>query len=67
MDIHNSFSVNIHLITAEIDLQATPAQLHCAIEEELQKQGEPLRWAITHVDVKRHKAIVEAVVTLDSK
>jgi hypothetical protein len=52
-----------HFITAEIDFQETPAQLHKEIEAELQKQGEPLRWAITNVDVERQKAIVEAVVT----
>lgn len=55
-----------HFITAEIDLQETPAQLHKAIEAELQKQGEPLRWAITSVDVVGQKALVEAVVTLES-
>lgn len=55
-----------NFITLEIDLQATPAQLHSQIEAELQKQGEPLRWAITHVDVERQKATVEAVITLES-
>jgi hypothetical protein len=52
-----------HFITAEIDLQETPTQLHKEIEAQLQKQGEPLRWAITNVDVERQKATVEAVVT----
>lgn len=56
-----------HFITVEIDLQETPAQLHSCIEAELEKQGEPLRWAITGVDVKRQFATVEAVVTLESK
>ena len=51
-----------HFITAEIELQETPAQLHQAIEAELKKQGEPLRWAVTTVE--RQKACVEAVVTL---
>jgi hypothetical protein len=55
-----------HFITAEIDLQETPAQLHQAIEAELQKQGKPLRWAVTSVDVEQQKALVEAVVTLES-
>lgn len=55
-----------NFISLEIDLQATPTQLHSHIEAELQKQGEPLRWAITHVDVERQKAIVEAVITLES-
>lgn len=56
-----------HFITAEIDLQETPAQLHKEIEAQLQKNGEPLRWAITSVDVEQHKATVEAVVTLESE
>lgn len=55
-----------HFITAEIDLQKTPAQLLSCIEAELEKHGKPLRWAITNVDIERHKATVEAVVTLES-
>jgi hypothetical protein len=52
-----------HFITAEIDLQETPTELQKAIETELKKQGEPLRWAITAVDVQKEKVKVEAVVT----
>jgi hypothetical protein len=55
-----------HFITAEIDLQETPVQLQQAIEAELQKRGEPLRWAVTRVDADRQKAQVEAVVTVDA-
>lgn len=55
-----------HFITAEVDLQETPTELEKAIEAELQKQGEPLRWAITSVDEPQQKATVEAVVTLDA-
>ena len=55
-----------HFITAEINLQETPAQLHKAIELELAKQGEPLRWAITSVNVQKQTATIEAVVTLES-
>lgn len=51
-----------HFITAEIDLQATPNQLHQEIEAELEKRGEPLRWAVTAVDEERQKVTVEAVV-----
>lgn len=51
-------------IDLEIDLQQTPAHLQKAIEAELRLAGEPLRWAITRVDSQQHKAIVEAVVTL---
>jgi hypothetical protein len=52
-----------HFITAEIDLQETPTELQQVIEAELQKQGEPLRWAITAVDSDAEKVTVEAVVT----
>lgn len=54
-----------HFITAEIDLQETPAQLHQTIEAELQKQGEALRWAVTDINVEQQKATIEAVVTLN--
>lgn len=50
-----------HFITAEIDLQESPVKLQETITEELQKRGEPLRWAIT--EVKNNKVQVEAVVT----
>ncbi|MDH6055523.1 hypothetical protein [Umezakia ovalisporum] len=55
-----------HFITAEVDWQETPSELQKAIEAELQKQGEPLRWAITSVDTTQQKVAVEAVVTLNS-
>ncbi|MBW4546779.1 MAG: hypothetical protein KME25_20390 [Symplocastrum torsivum CPER-KK1] len=53
-----------HFITAEIDLQQTPTELQACIEAELQKRGEPLRWAITDVDVEQQKVSVEAIVTV---
>ncbi len=52
-----------HFITAEIDLQESPAEMQKQIEAELQKQGEPLRWAVTAVNVEEQKAVVEAIVT----
>lgn len=52
-----------HFITAEIDLQESPAKLHQEIVAELENRGEPLRWAITNVDVAEQKATVEAIVT----
>lgn len=52
-----------HFITAEIDLQESPAKLHQEVVAELEKRGEPLRWAITNVDVTEQKATVEAIVT----
>jgi hypothetical protein len=54
-----------HFITAEIDLQESPVKLQQAIEAELEKRGEPLRWAVTNVDKEQQKAQVEAVVTVD--
>ncbi|CAD5975199.1 hypothetical protein PCC9214_04109 [Planktothrix tepida] len=53
-----------HFITAEIDLQESPVELNQAIEAELQKRGEPIRWAITSIDSEQQKAKVEAVVTV---
>ena len=50
-------------VTTEIKLEGSPAELHQAIEAELQKYGEPLRWAVTDVKVTEQKAIVEAIVT----
>lgn len=55
-----------HFISAEIDIQETPTELQAAIEAELKKQGELLRWAITAVDDEQQKATVEAVVTTGS-
>ncbi len=52
-----------HFITAEIDLQESPLALQREVKAELQKRGEPLRWAVTAVDLERQKAIVEAIVT----
>jgi hypothetical protein len=52
-----------HFITAEIDLQESPQAMQEAIEAELKKRGEPLRWAVTDVDPERQKALVEAIVT----
>ena len=52
-----------HFITAEINLQENPAQLQKDIEAELEKRGEPLRWAITEVDRAKQKVKVEGIVT----
>ena len=52
-----------HFISAEIDLTENPQELPRKIETELQKRGEPLRWAVTEVDEATHRAKVEAVVT----
>ena len=53
-----------HFIEAEIDLTASPQALPAAIEAELQKRGEPLRWAVTAVDEAAQTAQVEAIVTV---
>jgi hypothetical protein len=54
-------------ITTEVALQASPVLLREAIEAELQKYGDPLRWAVTKVTVADQKAIVEAIVTRKSE
>ncbi|MBO1350882.1 MAG: hypothetical protein EBE86_027505 [Hormoscilla sp. GUM202] len=48
-------------------LQTLPSQLHHEIEAELQRRGEPLRWAVTSVDTERQTAQVEAIVTVESQ
>ena len=55
-----------HFITAEIDLTENPEELPRKVEAELQKRGEPLRWAITEVDEAAQTAKVEAVVTVEN-
>jgi hypothetical protein len=52
-----------HFITTEIDLQESPIKLQAAIEAELEKRGEPLRWAIASVDTEKQTAQIEAIVT----
>ncbi|MEM0980750.1 MAG: hypothetical protein AAGH78_10805 [Cyanobacteria bacterium P01_H01_bin.58] len=52
-----------HFITAEIDLTENPQDLPRQVEAELQKRGEPLRWAIASVDEAAQTAQVEAVIT----
>ena len=52
-----------HFITAEIDLSENPLTLQQAIEEKLQAEGEPLRWAIAKVDSEKQQVQVEAIVT----
>ncbi len=52
-----------HFISAEIDLQANPVKLKQEIEQKLEIEGKPLRWAVTKVDQKTNKVEVEAIVT----
>ncbi len=52
-----------HFITAEIDLSENPVKVKQEIEKELNKEGKPLRWAITEVNEVDNKAKVEAIVT----
>lgn len=53
-------------VTTEIALPATAGELPQAIAAALQAWGDPLRWAITSVDRDRNRAVVEAIVTLES-
>ncbi len=52
-----------HFITAEINLQETPLQLQQEIESQLEKEGKPLRWAVTQVNKEKQTATLEAIVT----
>ncbi len=54
-----------HFITAEIDLTQSPLQIQKSIESELEKRGEPLRWAITEVDSQKETIKVEAIILVD--
>jgi hypothetical protein len=49
-----------HFIAAELELNASPADLQASIEAKLHTHGEPLRWAVTAVNTDQ--AQVEAVV-----
>lgn len=56
-----------HFITAEINLQESPLKLQKEIEAKLKKQGEPLRWAITEVNIKKQTAYIEGIITNSNK
>jgi hypothetical protein len=57
------FKMTIESIAIEIDLQGIIGQLDVmAIETQIQRWGEPLRWAITSIDPERQIAFVEAIV-----
>lgn len=56
-----------HFITAEIDLQETPLKLSQEIESQLDREGKPLRWAVTAVDKDKQTATVEAIVTKEER
>lgn len=53
-----------HFITAEIDLRESPLEMQKAIEDELKKRGEPLRWAVTEINQEQQTAVIEAIVTV---
>ncbi|MFN5854950.1 MAG: hypothetical protein ACK456_03475 [Pseudanabaenaceae cyanobacterium] len=55
-----------HFITAEVAINENQDQLVNAIQTELERHGQPLRWAITQVDQDTQTAHVEAVVTKPS-
>ncbi len=55
--------MNTRFVIAEVDLQATLAEMQLAIESTLRTHGEPLRWAVTSVNAKNQKAQIEAIVT----
>ena len=54
-------------ISLTVSLQPTPAAMERAIAQSLQSYGEPLRWAITAVDVESQTTAIEAVVTVTTR
>lgn len=59
--------VGMTLKFVSIDLpQMPPQQLEDSILQTLRDYGEPLRWAITGVDVAQHRVQIEAVVIVEA-
>lgn len=56
------FKMIIKSIETEIDIKDALGELDRIIESTLQQWGEPLRWAITTVDIETNIARVEAIV-----
>jgi hypothetical protein len=52
-----------HFICVEVMFQPSVADLHRSIVTTLEQWGEPLRWAITAVDIDRQVVSIEAVIT----
>jgi hypothetical protein len=50
-------------LIVELNLAEVQGNLRQAVEDRLSRQGQPLRWAITHVDEFSRMVTVEAVVT----
>lgn len=55
--------MNIRFVTADVAIANSSQSLVLKIETDLRQWGEPLRWAITHVDLAQQTVHVEAVVT----
>ncbi|WP_448570499.1 hypothetical protein [Trichothermofontia sp.] len=53
-----------HLVTAEVPLQDSPSAMQQVIEAALVQQGNPLRWAVTAVNLEQQTVLVEAIVTI---
>ena len=53
----------IDFIKTRVDLKEDTLELCKSIELELKRYGEPLRWAVTAVDLNERKVLVEGVVT----
>lgn len=50
-----------------LPLQPTPAQIRDQIETHLKAHGDPLRWAIVHIDPQKNYLQIEGVVTSDTE
>jgi hypothetical protein len=58
-----TYCITTHFISTEVALRKPLAEMRQVVEAELQKHGDPLRWAITDIKVMEQIAIVEAIVT----
>lgn len=55
--------MNIRFVTVDVAIASPSTALVPKIEADLRQWGEPLRWAITYVDLAQQTVHVEAVVT----
>ncbi|MEY3298955.1 MAG: hypothetical protein RLZZ597_2215 [Cyanobacteriota bacterium] len=59
--------LNTHFLTLSLPLSEVATDPVTAVEFALRQRGEPLRWAITQVDMATGLATIEAVVTTQAQ
>jgi hypothetical protein len=55
-------AVMTQFLCLDLPLPHSPRDVMAAVEQALQSYGDPLRWAITHVNRDRQTMSIEAVV-----